>query len=206
MTINFQYWSMQFLRVGEEPGRECGIVMDDSDLDACFHALVSGRGDVAVRLSAGGGRRLVEYLKSAYIFVRAAGGVVENAAGQRLLMVRNGRADLPKGKVEDGETLLQAALRETAEETGLDRICPGPLLTKTYHIYDLYGGWHLKQTAWFRMRQVEFQPFVPQLEEGVTEGRWLSPEQWGSQLEQSYATMRVVVKKSAENVPVALNG
>lgn len=36
-----------------------------------------------------------------------------------LLIQRNGRWDLPKGKVEPGETLLQAALREVEEETGI---------------------------------------------------------------------------------------
>ena len=36
---------------------------------------------------------------------------------------RTSRWDLPKGKLEAGETPLEAALRETQEETGLDLRC-----------------------------------------------------------------------------------
>ena len=58
-------------------------------------------------------------LKRRMRYVRAAGGVVEASDGSLLAIVRNGRYDLPKGKVELGETLLQAAHREVEEETGL---------------------------------------------------------------------------------------
>lgn len=57
---------------------------------------------------------------------RAAGGVVLDDAGRVLLIerwvMRNGRpvfeVRLPKGHVEPGESDMQAALRETCEETG----------------------------------------------------------------------------------------
>ena len=131
---------------------------------------------------------LLRCLKRRMRWVRAAGCVVEDDEGNRLLIRRNGRWDLPKGKVEAGETLLQAALRETEEETGLrvgsgqwvvDSTCSSvlptthyplstthsslptthyPLPTKTYHIFNLYGGWHLKQTSWFAARCPGVQP------------------------------------------------
>ena len=113
---------------------------------------------------------LLRRLKRRMRWVRAAGGIVTAPDGTMLLIQRNGRWDLPKGKVESGETLLQAALREVEEETGikcvsaLSRECVSAdaqdtkaitqlrnYAIKTYHIFNLYGGWHLKQTSWFPM-------------------------------------------------------
>ena len=62
---------------------------------------------------------LLRLLKRHTVYVRAAGGIVTAPDGTMLLIQRNGRWDLAKGKVESGETLLQAALREVEEETGV---------------------------------------------------------------------------------------
>lgn len=152
-------------------------------------------------------------LKRRMRWIRAAGGIVSAPDGTILLITRNGRADLPKGKVEPGETLIQAALREVEEETGI-KVESGKwkmgnvpdaaanlsnfnfqLSTpiKTYHIFNLYGGWHLKQTSWFPMT-AERQSIVPQLEEGITAGEWVSPSQWHHRLQHSYGTLRTLSK------------
>ena len=50
----------------------------------------------------------------------SAGGVLINSENKVYLInkVERNEWSLPKGKVEDGETYLQAALREVKEETG----------------------------------------------------------------------------------------
>ncbi|MEM8584922.1 MAG: NUDIX domain-containing protein [Bacteroidota bacterium] len=58
--------------------------------------------------------------KSHYKIVEAAGGLVRLAGTDRFLMMeRRGYLDLPKGKIDPGETVAEAALREVSEETGL---------------------------------------------------------------------------------------
>ncbi len=56
--------------------------------------------------------------------IRAAGGlVVDSSDGEvRVVLIHRDRYDdwcLPKGKLDDGESFADAALREVAEETGL---------------------------------------------------------------------------------------
>jgi 8-oxo-dGTP pyrophosphatase MutT (NUDIX family) len=111
-----------------------------------------------------------------------------------LLIQRNGRWDLLKGKVESGETLLQAALREVEEETGIQTIAQSNIQAiKTYHVFNLYGGWHLKQTSWFPMT-AEKTSGTPQQEEGITAIAWVSPDEWHRRLQSSYGTLRTVSK------------
>lgn len=156
---------------------------------------------------------LLRSLKHHMRWVRAAGGIVTAPDGSMLLIQRNGRWDLPKGKVESGETLLQAALREVSEETGIaidswqltvdsatqDSGSPlptthYPLPTKTYHIFNLYGGWHLKQTSWFPMT-TEKSEGTPQQEEGITAIEWVAPDEWHRRLQSSYGTLRTLSLK-----------
>ncbi len=158
---------------------------------------------------------LLRCLKRRMRWVRAAGCIVSDDSGNLLLIRRNGRYDLPKGKVEPGETLRQAAIRETLEETGIQVVsCPDAAASlstfgfqlstpiKTYHIYNLYGGWHLKQTSWFAARAAGVRPQgTPQGEEGITDILWVSPDQWHQLLNSSYGTLRTLsrsqeVKKS----------
>lgn len=55
---------------------------------------------------------------------KSSGGVVLNHDGQALILRRRqeGTWVLPKGKVDKGETLVQTALREVQEETGLENL------------------------------------------------------------------------------------
>ena len=52
------------------------------------------------------------------VFIQAGGGLVENEKGEILFMFRKGKWDLPKGKLDPGESYESCALREVQEETG----------------------------------------------------------------------------------------
>ena len=54
--------------------------------------------------------------------IEAAGGLIENANDEYLVIDRRGYIDLPKGKKEAGETNEQNAIREVGEETGLTNV------------------------------------------------------------------------------------
>ena len=137
---------------------------------------------------------LLRLLKRRMRYVRAAGGIVTAPDGTMLLILRNGRWELAKGKVEAGETLLQAALREVEEETGIAPAASGTTPVKTYHLFNLYGGWHLKQTSWFPMT-AEKQAVIPQQEEGITAGCWVTPDEWHRRLSHSYGTLKTLANQ-----------
>ncbi len=56
------------------------------------------------------------------LLILAAGGLVLNEKGEVLFMFRKGKWDLPKGKLDPGETMDACALREVMEETGLVQV------------------------------------------------------------------------------------
>lgn len=67
-----------------------------------------------------------------------------------LLHYISGHWDLPKGKLEQGETKEQAALRELNEETGLTaKIEPGFCETLAYNFIDYDGAAAHKKVSFF---------------------------------------------------------
>lgn len=149
---------------------------------------------------------LLRCLKRRMRWVRAAGCIVSDGEGNMLLICRNGRWDLPKGKVEPGETLAQAALRETLEESGIEcTIAPGSRPIKTYHVFkwgmrarraDFPKGWHLKQTSWFGACCTSLRPAgLAQQEEGIAAVEWVSPDEWYRRLQHSYGTLKTLSRQ-----------
>ncbi len=71
--------------------------------------------------------------------VSAAGGLVVDGAGRLLVIRRLGKWDLPKGKVERGEGVEEAAVREVQEECGLKAVTLVKPVTSTWHTYERKG-------------------------------------------------------------------
>jgi 8-oxo-dGTP pyrophosphatase MutT (NUDIX family) len=119
----------------------------------------------------------LEELKKAFfkkfVLVQAAGGLVRNEKDEVLMIFRRGKWDLPKGKLDKGETLEECAVREVEEETGLKNIqLTGPLLV-THHTYHEGTRFILKESHWFSMETKSDQALVPQAEEDIHEIKWV---------------------------------
>ncbi len=128
--------------------------------------------------------------------IDASGGLVENHQQEWLFIYRNGIWDLPKGKLEKGETLEVCAVREVAEECGIDEPRIIRKLTPTYHTYMLEGQRILKETHWFLMHSDDVSELSPQMEEGITEARWIPVSEAELLSEESFGSIRDVVSEA----------
>jgi len=115
---------------------------------------------------------LLELVKTFYIVIEAAGGVVKRKDGKQLAIFRRGKWDLPKGKVEKGEFYKQTALREVSEECGLRSIEAGKKFSDTFHVYSENGKSFLKRTVWYEMNLTAEEPVVVQESEDITDYIW----------------------------------
>lgn len=128
----------------------------------------------------------------------AGGGLVLNEAGELLMIFRRGKWDLPKGKLDEGETIAQCAVREVMEETGITGLSTGELIGISYHEYfDTFINREvIKETHWFAMQASGLQKLVPQKEEDILEIRWVKGAALHKCLENSYDTVINIIKKA----------
>ena len=135
--------------------------------------------------------RLDADFRSLFRYVEAAGGLVFNPRGEALFIFRRGKWDLPKGKLEPGETPVQAAVREVREETGLQILKPVKELPSTYHTYREKGQRVLKRTYWFIMDTPDTE-LIPQAEEDIEKAVWDDISSFSGQKRDTYNSIRDV--------------
>ena len=124
--------------------------------------------------------------------INAAGGVVVNELDEVLLIHRRGKWDLPKGKVEPGESRQDAALREVVEECGIAAPENRGHLIDTYHVYHLNEDRILKKTEWFSMFAPKEIP-TPQAEEQIDKAVWASVSELDIESLDTYRNIRKVL-------------
>ncbi|AZB10583.1 NUDIX domain-containing protein [Chryseobacterium sp. G0162] len=129
--------------------------------------------------------------------IEAAGGLVIKPEGEMLFIRRLGKWDLPKGKMEKGESREESAVREIEEETGLRDVELVQFINTTYHIYiERNGEKILKCTHWFEMNFNGEDTSKPQIEEGITEVAWKNVPQIEDEVFPStFKNIKLIVKE-----------
>ncbi|UPT65245.1 MAG: NUDIX domain-containing protein [Sphingobacteriales bacterium JAD_PAG50586_3] len=127
--------------------------------------------------------------------IEAAGGIVQNLQGEYLFIKRLGFWDLPKGKLDKGEAIRDAAVREVEEECGITGLTITAEAGKTYHTYTHKEKEVLKVTHWFYMQTDFTGNLIPQAEEDITEARWFTKaEVYSVVLQNTYASIAELIK------------
>jgi 8-oxo-dGTP pyrophosphatase MutT (NUDIX family) len=150
----------------------------------------------------------LEELKKAFCkkftLIQAAGGLVKNNENNILMIFRRGKWDLPKGKLDKGETLEDCAIREVEEETGLKNVELHSPLIVTYHTYHEGTKFILKESHWFTMTMAGEQKLTPQTDEDIFDIKWIAPGDVNSYLLKSFPLISDVIAASKQKGFISL--
>lgn len=124
------------------------------------------------------------------VAIEAAGGLVFNDKGEILLIKRLGKWDLPKGKIDAGESSEEAAVREVMEECSIDGLSITRQVPSTYHVYKMHNHRFLKITYWYEMSTSFSGVLKPQTEEQITEAKWFDWKTLDIEGLDTYASIR----------------
>ena len=136
--------------------------------------------------------KLLKHLFKKLPVVTAGGGLVLNPKNEVLFIYRNGRWDLPKGKVEKNESIEAGAIREVEEETGVKNLKISKFLQTTYHIFHRKGRYRLKVTYWYEMTTDYTGELIPEEKEGIKKVKWKDVEKAQKALNKSYANIKLL--------------
>lgn len=106
----------------------------------------------------------------------SSGGIIvcKTSDGWRVLLMKDMKDNwtFPKGKIEEGENLLDTATREIEEEVGIKRLVFVSELSPTMYWYT--RGMSIKKTVhYFLFRSKTLQKPHVQTQEGISEAKWV---------------------------------
>lgn len=147
----------------------------------------------SITVETGNYEETVEFIKSKFKIIKAGGGVVISDRGV-LMIHRLGLWDLPKGKIEKGESFIEGAKREVQEECNIkvkvkEKICT------TWHTYTKGDKSILKKTAWYLMESIDDSKMKPQFEEDIDEVRWMNEKELNVAMYNTYKSILHVYEK-----------
>jgi 8-oxo-dGTP pyrophosphatase MutT (NUDIX family) len=127
--------------------------------------------------------------------IQAGGGLVLNERNELLFIFRRGSWDLPKGKVDLGETIEACALREVEEETGVKNLTLVDFLGITQHQYfDPYLQEEvIKESHWYTMTVKGVPALIPQTEEDITDIRWVPLSEVNELIADAFASIKEII-------------
>ena len=136
----------------------------------------------------------IHKLRKAFKLIYAAGGVIEKD-NKYLFIYRLKTWDLPKGKLDMGESPEEAGIRECEEECGITKLTITKELPSTYHIYKYKGGFALKKIFWYAMKTEHTGILVPQIEEKIERVDWFDKTQINDMvIQNTYPAILDVIK------------
>ena len=135
----------------------------------------------------------IKELKKMFKTIKAGGGVVNNNKKEILFIYRMKKWDLPKGKLDKGETIKQCAKREVEEETKVKVSC-GKKILSTWHTYTKNKKFILKKTTWYMMESIDDSKMKPQKKEKIEKVEWMKKSSVDDILLNSYKTLNYLMK------------
>lgn len=167
----------------------------DKEANNAIIDLMDGKTDLPIVISHNStDDQMLEIAFSGFKRIDAAGGLVLDNSGKLLLIFRNEKWDLPKGKIDKGEAPDAAAVREVMEECGIKGHSIKEALPSTWHCYEHKGNRVLKKTYWYIMQHPGNVRLTPQLEEGITKVEWRSLNDLEDVMKNTYPSVIDCIK------------
>ena len=130
--------------------------------------------------------------KACFKIEKAAGGKVFNLKNQVLFIYRFDKWDLPKGKLEKGESIEDCAIREVEEECGITNLTVIKPIETTYHIFEKNNKTILKITYWFLMNTDFSGVLIPQTKEEIEKAVFKNETETTNALQNTYENIKLL--------------
>jgi 8-oxo-dGTP pyrophosphatase MutT (NUDIX family) len=138
-------------------------------------------------------RSFINQLRESILFIKAGGGFVVNERNELLMILRRGFWDLPKGKLDEGETIEECAIREVQEECGVSMLTISSAGYSTFHLFKDRGKTVIKESIWFKMRCTDHSKLTPQIKEDIVEARWVKLPVAQDLRQEAYPSIKQVI-------------